>query len=425
MRSLHARRFPLLEVSLLGTLLAAPACDHQIDSERELTSLRMTLSSPVEAELGAPGREVTPTSLRFSADSLDERGQPFNVNAPVEAFLVAGGTRIPLSNPCAVSDTPAVDPDWLLSRFDLTNGHAPAVSLPLTAPAIFGRITLNIEEPKSLAQGATPPIFFPNPTISQIVKPLDLAATNATYCSPFLGRQIVFDRASTASGKLVVSSVFQNAVAISDSAATEYNSIYVFTFSRPSSFLIKGRVLDRVAGAVAKFNGMTQVGNPVISANDDLRREFVPVPVELTAMRRPTQTTNSAENQWLTKYIAAPVFITGIVCETEKDQGRKDNWLKYNTVAINQTGDGNPESINGCGGTNTTMYIPPTRFNVQFSGKGVGGFDPAIHAGKEVTMTGMLQNSVSKSGKTVFWTVVVREEGDVCLQPRASCPTPR
>lgn len=385
----------------------------------------MTLSSPVESELGTPERSVTPTSLRFSAESLDERGQRFMVNAPVEAFLVAGGTRISLSNPCAMSDTPAVDPTWLLSRFDLTNGQAPSVSLPLTAPAIFGRITLNVEEPKSLAQGATLPIFFPNPTISQIVKPLDIAAANATFCSPFLGRQIIFDRASTATGKLVVSSVFQNAIAISDSAATEYNSIYVFTFSRPSSFLVKGRVLDRVAGAVAKFNGMTQVGNPVISASEELRREMVPAPVELTPMRRPTQTTNSAENQWLTKYIAAPVFINGIVCETEKDQSRKDNWLKYNTVAINQTGDGNPESLSGCGGSNTTMYVPPTRFNVQFSGKGVGGFDPAVHAGKEVTMTGMLQNSVSKSGKTVFWTVVVREESDVCLQPRASCPTPQ
>jgi hypothetical protein len=280
---------------------------------------------------------------------------------------------------------------------------------------------LNIEEPSSLAEGATPPILFPNPTISQIVKPLDMAAPNATFCSPFLGRQIIFDRTATETGKLVVSSVFQNAIAISDSTASEYNSIYVFTFSRPSSFLIKGRVLDRVAGAVAKFNGMTQVGNPVISASQELKRELVPAPIELTPSRRPTQTTNSAENQWLTRYIAAPVFLTGIVCETEKDQNRRDNWLRYNTVVINQSGDGNPESVNGCGGTNSTMYIPPTRFNVQFSGKGVAGFDPAMHAGREVTMTGMLQNSVSKSGKTVFWTVVVREESDVCLQPRAMC----
>src|SRR5688572_9171207 len=122
MRSLFARRSSLLGIPLLGALLTAPACDHHIDGEHQLTSLRMTLSSPVEGELGAPGRAVTPTSLRFSAEALDERGQRFSANAPIEAFLVAGGTRVSLSNPCAMSETPAVEPDWLLSRFDLTNG---------------------------------------------------------------------------------------------------------------------------------------------------------------------------------------------------------------------------------------------------------------------------------------------------------------
>jgi hypothetical protein len=423
MRSLHARRRSLLGLPLLGTFLSVAACDHAIEGERQLTSLRMVLTSPEEGSLGAPGKTVSPQSVRFSAESLDERGKLFASNATVEAFLVAGGVRLPLNNPCAQSpDAAPAEPEWLLSRFDLSEGKAPAVSLPLTSPAIFGRLTLNIEEPQSRAEGATPPIFFPNPTISQIVKPLDVTAANASFCNAFLGRQIIFDTSASPTGKLVVSSVFQNAVSVSDSGAAAYNSIYIFTFSRPSTYLIKGRVLERVAGAVAKFNGMTQVANPTISASDELRRELVPAPVELTAARRPTQTTNSAENQWLGQYIAAPVRITGIVCETEKDQSRHDNWLKYNTVTINQTGDNNPESVNGCGGVNTTMYIPPTRFNVQFSGKGVAGFDPAVQAGQEMTITGMLQNGVSKSGKTIFWTVVVREESDVCLQPRANCP---
>lgn len=396
-------------------------CDAWVPGEHRITSLRMGLISPKEAELGAPGQSVSPSSLRFSVDALDEKGEIFAADASVQAFLVAGGTRLSLQNPCFSDGPQGGDPEWLLSRFDLHLGHAPSVMLPFSAPAIFGRLTLNLEEPESQAQGATPPIFFPNPTITQIVKPLDLSAPNASFCSPYLGRQVIFERSADPKGELIVSSVFQNAVAISDSAASEYGSIYVFTFGRPDTALIKGRILRRVSGAIAKFNGMTQVANPTISATSNQRLDLVPQPIELDAKHRPAQMATAAENRWLTQYIAAPVRITGIVCETDKDQSRHDNWVKYNTVAINQL-DKDPESVNGCGGVNSSSYLPPTRFNVQFPGKGVGGFDPATQAGKEVTVTGMLQNSVSKSGKTLYFSVVVRDKSDVCLEPRAMCP---
>jgi len=42
-------------------------------------------------------------------------------------------------------------------------------------------------------------------------------------------------------------------------------------------------------------------------------------------------------------------------------------------------------------------------------------------AGREATFVGMLQNGVSTSGKTLFWTVAVRNAGDVCLLPKAQC----
>lgn len=381
----------------------------------------MTLMSPTESELGVPGQTVTPASMKFSVDALDEKGQVWPSDAQLQAFLVAGGGRLPLKDPCDTSASTGADPDWLLSRFNLTKGHAEDVTLPFSTPAIFGRLTLNIEDPVSQAAGATPPIFFPNPTITRLVKPLNLAAMNAAYCSPYLGRQITVD-GSAGTGKLIVSSLFQNALAISDTAAPEYGSIYVFTFSRPPTSFSKGRLVDRFAGAIAKFNGMTQVANPTLDPGNDVRTDLLPPYIELDAKRRPTSSVTSAENQWLTQYIAAPVRITGIVCETTKDQSRSDNWVKYNTVQINQTGDNDPESVTGCGGVNSATYVPPTRFSVQFPGKGVGGFDPATQAGKEVTITGMLQNSASKSGKTLYWTVSVRDQTDVCLQPRATCP---
>lgn len=406
--------------ALAGSVFGA--CDNQIAGDHQLTSLRMNLTSPTENELGVPGQTVAPANMKFSVDALDERGQLWASDAEVQAFLVAGGIRLPLKDPCDASTAASTDPNWLLSRFSLAKGHAANVSLPFSTPAIFGRLTLNIEDPVSQAAGATPPIFFPNPTISRLVKPLNLGATNATYCSPFLGRQIIVDGTAMPTGKLIVSSLFQNALAISDTSAPEYGSIYVFTFSRPPTSFAKGRIVDRFAGAVAKFNGMTQVANPTLDPGSEVRTDLLPPYVELDATRRPTPTVTSAENQWLTRYIAAPVRITGVVCETTKDQTRSDNWIKYNTVVLNQTGDGSAESVSGCGGVNSSSYVPPTRFSVQFPGKGVGDFDPAIQAGKEVTITGMLQNSASKSGKTLYWTVSVRDQTDVCLLPRAMCP---
>ena len=190
---------------------------------------------------------------------------------------------------------------------------------------------------------------------------------------------------------------------------------------RPPLSIVKGRLLDRVSGAIAKFNGMTQIANPTFDPGDRIEPSMVPAPLELDAGRRPAQDPTAAENRWLTRHIAAPVRITGIVCEAAQDDSRRDNWNRYNTVVINQTGDGKPDSVNGCGGVNSSSYVPPTRFSVQFPGKGVGGFDPMVHAGTEVTITGMLQNSVSRSGKTLFWTVVVRDQSDICLKPRAMC----
>lgn len=402
---------------------AQPACQFQIDGESRLTSLRLGLLGPMENELGTPTNRVRPQVMRFSVDALDEQGALMPVERTVQAFFVAGGSRLPLRNPCALVGNASETPDWLLTQFSLVGGHAPVVTLPLTTPAIFGRVTLNIEEPQSLAEGATPPIFFPNPTIPQIMKPLDPSAQNASYCQPFLNRQVVFDQASSQNGSLIVSSVFQSGLAVSDTSATDYNSIYVFTFGRPPTSIVKGRVLNRLAGAIAKFNGMTQVANPTMAPSERIDPTLVPPPIELSPDRRPAQDPTATENRWLTRHIAAPVRITGIVCEASLDDTRADNWNRYNTVVINQTGDGKADSVNGCGGVNSTMYIPPIRFNVQFPGKGVGGFDPAMQAGQEVTITGMLQNSVSRSGKTLFWTVVVRDQSDICLQPRAMCPS--
>jgi hypothetical protein len=404
---------------LLGSLgLWLVQCDYTSSDDHVLTSLRMTLQSPSSSGLGSPTAPQQVDKLLFDVEALNEKGEVMAATTTLDTFIAAGGSRLTLANPCASTQPTASDPVWLLQRIPLTAGRAQGISVDLTAPGIFGRVEVNLEDPVSQALGSSPSIYFPNPTISRLMRPLDPNAANASYCTPLLGRQVVVDGTS-AGGKLVVSSLFQNGLAVSDSSAPDYGSIYVFTFSQPSSYLRIGSVISRLSGAIAKFNGMTQIANPVITAAGELRAELVPQPVVLDSTRLPdNRAANPVNNKWLTKYIAAPATITGIVCEVQNDPSRRDNWLKYNTVIVNLV-DSDPASVAGC---SPGMNFGFSYFSVQVPGKGFADFDPLVMAGREATFVGMLQNGVSTSGKTLFWTVAVRNTGDVCLLPKAQCP---
>ena len=410
----------LPRIGRLGLLALGPLlllqCDYATPGEHRLTSFRLTLQSPKPSELGTPSAPQRSDSLRFDVEALDEKGQLMPESPMLSAFVAAGGSRLSLLNPCAAAP-PGGDPIWLLQRFPLTAGRASNVAVDLSSPVIFGRIELNLEDPLSQALGSSPSLYFPNPTISRLVTPLDPTAANASYCSPFLSRQVVIDHAS-GSGKLVVSSLFQTGIGVSDSSAPEYGSLYVFTFSQPSSALRLGTVISRMSGSIAKFNGMTQLANPAITAADELRPDLIPPPVELDASRLPdNKAMDQVNNKWLTKHIAAPARITGVVCEVQNDAGRRDNWLKYNTVVVNLV-DSDPASSAGCSPGQDFSF---RYFSVQMPGKGFAGFDPLVAAGQSGTFTGMLMNSASKSGKTLYWTVAVRTASDVCLTPRTGC----
>jgi hypothetical protein len=220
---------------LLGSLvLALGQCDYANTDDHVLTSLRMTVQSPAASGLGSPIAPQQVDKLLFDVEALDEKGQVMAANALLDTFIAAGGSRLSLANPCAATQPSTSDPSWLLQKIPLQAGRAQGVSVDLTAPGIFGRVELNLEDPSSQALGSSPSIYFPNPTISRLMRPLDPNAINASYCTPLLGRQVVVDSTS-AGGKLVVSSLFQNGLAVSDSSAPDYGSIYVFTFSQPSS----------------------------------------------------------------------------------------------------------------------------------------------------------------------------------------------
>ncbi len=393
-------------------------CDYTIDEAHRLTSLRLSLTNPTPNALGTPAQPQSLTALVFDVDALDEKGHLMPVDATLNGFLAAGGSRLSLFNPCATTQPSGSDPSWLLQRYQLTAGHATNLMADLSNPLIFGRVELNLEEPTSEALGSTPSLYFPNLTLERINRPVDPDAANASYCSPLLNRAVMIDHPS-GSGTLVVSSLFQSGLAVSDTGSPEYGSLYVYTFSQPSSDVRPGTIVSRLAGSIGKFNGMTQLSNPTITTTMDVHPELMPAPVELDASRLPdNKAMDQVNNKWLTKYIAAPARISGVVCEVQSDANRSQNWLKYNTVVMNLV-DSDPASVAGCspGADFSFRY-----FSVQLPGKGFGGFDPLVMAGHEATFVGMLENSASKSGKTLYWTVAVRAASDICLMSHDQCP---
>ena len=70
----------------------------------------------------------------------------------------------------------------------MRSGKVTGEQVPLSLPPVFGRIAINLEEPQSQVARLDACDYFPNPTIARLMKPLDVTAGNASYCSPYLSR---------------------------------------------------------------------------------------------------------------------------------------------------------------------------------------------------------------------------------------------
>lgn len=410
-------RVPLLGSSLLCALCG---CTQVGERVAELTSVRVSLSSPSESALGVEGSPVMVSELNFDLTALDDLGAVAGGDYQVDAYLASGGGRLSLRDPCTGKGGTTVDggdaPDWLLGRYTLRAGQAKGLRVPLTdpvlGPLLFGRVTLALSEPRSGAAGATPPIYFANPTVRQLMEPLDLTAKNASYCSRFLGRQASLQ--ASPGNKLVVSSLFTNGFVVTDSGDKNFSSMYVFTFSQPSTSVVVGRVLTRLSGTVAKFNSFTQLANPAATASMEIRPDLVPAPRDLLAADRPQSQSSMVPetNKELIRRIASPARVSAHVCPLA-DQRAIDQYNSYNTFVVTFDKKG-AMPLDNCDSRRT--------FSVQLPSRGFAGFDPDKHANQEITVTGMLQNSAAQASGTLFWTVVVRDAQDVCLKPAAQCP---
>jgi hypothetical protein len=280
------------------------------------------------------------------------------------------------------------------------------------------------------AAGASPTIYFANPTIPAVQTPLDLNAPNATYCSPFDKKHVIIDRA-TGMGTLVVTSVFINAFVVTDTGAQYdpmmgtggFNNLYVFSYGRPPAAIVPGRVMAQVSGNVSKFVGFTELNFPLQTYTDRVDPMLVPPCVLLDVAKDPGLPGK------LMRLTGAAVCAKNVrVCPIDPEM---DDWRKYNQFNVNTNGNCDPFSS----------------FAVSLPGKTLGAFDPLKLDPLKATIdvTGMLRNfsgqneadphtectddtpcqaiassdhcvdGVCKKGAYNFWLITPRDESDITV----------
>jgi hypothetical protein len=362
-------------VLVLSAVLALVGCNQKIDggTENRVSSIQLTLVSPAPDALGSPLMPIQTMAATFNLQAVDDHGNDWTQDLDVQVFVSFGGVKTGGTSVCG-TDATGNDP---IATIHMAGGAAQNQTVML--PQAFGPTAIWLDDPVSHATGASPTMYFRNPYITEVQTPPDLTASNATFCSSFDGKYIVIDHA-TGSGQLVVSSVFQDAFAVTDTGATEFNSLYIYSFGQPPDDIVEGRLINDMSGNISKFVGFSELNFPLFDAADDKPLVSPPPPVIISQ-----SSLANRDNVGLLKYGASVVVFTGNLCNPlpanptmdPNIQSVIDQWNKYDTFVLD--GDGTCSSL--------------TNFAVQLPAKVFGGFDPLTKVGASVTVVGMLQNN--------------------------------
>ena len=374
---------------LLVLLSLASCADHRgpLIGGAMLNSLQIVLHDP--QNVGDPAHPIAADHVTYDVIALDINGNQVMQDMTVKVFASFGGVKTGSADPCSLDPQmkPADPVEGLpLDYVPLKNGVA--MNHTTMLPPSYGSTAIWAEEPATHVAGASPVMWFANPLVAQVQTPVNPMAANATICSPYNGRFIIIDH-PTGNGQLVVSSVFGNAFAVTDTGAPpgSYNSIYLFAFGKPPLYIVPGRVLSDFSGNYAKFYGFTELNFPLFdaalkpgsTAQDPIYVDLAPVPPPIDLA--------FADFGNLPKLVgisSSVVRYSGVICNMmpanpahdPNIQNTIDQWVKYNQFVID-----NDMTCDGF--TNPSVELPS---------KTLGGFDPTKNVGNLVTVVGMLQN---------------------------------
>jgi hypothetical protein len=275
-------------VALIALLLAG-CVDHQ-DGITGTQSLHVDLIGP--ADPGSPTDPLDPSvrTVTLKVQAIDETNEiDASFNGDVDVYAQFLGTLTP-----ELGNSP-------LAHVTITAGISAQVDLDL--PPVFGPTLLWVEDGSRVdatyATGTSETLWYRDPFMQDISKPLDEAALDALESSPLENKQVkVTGSRYGVDGRLIVTGIYAQGYTLSDSqcgpgglapcTTGDYDHVLVFSFSRPRDEkgrnIELGESIDGFAGAVQEFNGLTEIGFPqtFVEADDpevDAARVPAPSPI--------------------------------------------------------------------------------------------------------------------------------------------------
>jgi hypothetical protein len=401
-------------------VMAAGCTDQQASPTANLlTTLEVQLLDPPPNGLGSPMNPVNVAKATFNVIARDEQGNVIPKDVDVDIFISFGGVKTGANAQCGADESGNLPIETITLKAGMLMNHS------VTLPLAFGSTSIWIDEPKSGATGASPTIYFRNAFLDEAQTPPDVMAPNATFCSPFNGKFLIFDHAR-GSGQLVVTSVFSNAFAVTDTgvAPGTFNSMYLFAFGKPPPEIVEGRIITSFSGNYSKFVGFTELNFPLFSVADStVPLATVPPPVVIA----PGDITNIPK---MLGASASVVTHTGTICDPQS-AANLAGWQKYNQFVLDNNG----------------MCDAFSNIAIELPSKVMGSFDPLKVVGATATITGMLRNNsgqnayLDANGNEIscsatvpcakgscitgtcyknpfnFWTIDPRRQEDVVLAP--------
>jgi len=319
----------LLLIAALG------ACTEVREGVTGTQSLRVELIAP--SDPGSPENRLPDTERAITIDvtALDAEGAiDATFNNQVQVYAQFLGTITP-----AFGTAP-------LASIQLQNGVA--ANATVTLPNVFGPTVLWIDDAQAAeptyATGTSPTLWFRDPFIADLQKPVSETALDALSHSPLEDKQVTVNASRYgANGRLVVTSVFAQGYTVSDvqcaaggappCTAMPYDHAMVFSFSAPRDqfghSVEEGQVITGFAGGVSEFNGLTEIGFPQTFAPEaqdkDPAREPTPVVLDpatwFNGLSDPQGEINFERNE------AAPIAVlNGKVCDLDDDFATFKQW---------------------------------------------------------------------------------------------------
>jgi len=306
----------------------AAGCVQEKPGVTGTTSLAVTLNDPAdpgsfENRLQFDSRDVT-----VSIEALDAQGQlDTSVTKSLDVYVHFLGSLTP-----KLGQLP-------LTTVQMTNGKTGNILISL--PPSYGPTFLWVEDTEgdnpSYATGTSPTLWYRNPYLEDISRPVDEMALDALERSPLEEKQVLVNTSRYGdSGRLVVTGVYAQGYTLSDvncadangtppCVTGDYDHVFVFSFSRPEDQdrhpIQVGQQIDQLTGAISEFNGLTEVNFPDSIVNEAAPNPaMVPAPIQI----QPGWFTTKYEMERVEEALVS--VVNAEVCPLDDDYDTYSQW---------------------------------------------------------------------------------------------------